>query len=255
MAHLGAVSGFVAGSVASNGSSPVLVLWDIDHTLIAAQGMGQLVYQRAFLAATGRSLRAAASFAGRTELAIMRETLLRHEIDPTDTAIGELAARVVAEFERARAEMAGRGRVLPGALATLAALAGEDSVHQGVLTGNLRAVARIKLEVFGLDAHLDMAAGAYGEDHVDRARLVGYAQARAARHFDARFDDARTVLIGDTRNDVRAALDAGVHVIGVATGEDAADELRRAGAATVLTRLEPAAIRRRIRELARTPSS
>lgn len=236
-------------SAASTEPSPVLVLWDIDHTLLAAQGVGIAVYQRAFLAATGKPMRVAPRFAGRTELATMRETLIRNEVAPTDAAVSELTDQLVEGFEQARAELADRGRVLPGAAATLAALAADGAVYQSVLTGNLREVARIKLEVFGLDGHLDLASGAYGEDHTDRAELVGFAQYRASRRFAVPFDNARTVIIGDTLNDVRAALTAGVSVIGVATGENEPDDLRDAGAEVVLTALDPDSVRRSLFEM------
>lgn len=233
----------------ANGQQAVLVLWDIDHTLLAAQGVGQAVYRRAFLDATGRQLRRLPSFAGRTELAIMREVLVRNDVEPTDAAISELTDRLVEGFERARPELADRGRVLPGAAATLAALGADGAVYQSVLTGNLREVARIKLEVFGLEAHLDLPSGAYGEDHVDRAELVGYAQYRASRRFGVPFGNARTVVIGDTLNDVRAALAAGVSVIGVATGENGSGDLREAGAGAVLPALEPDSVRRSLFEM------
>jgi phosphoglycolate phosphatase-like HAD superfamily hydrolase len=42
----------------------------------------------------------------------------------------------------------------------------------------------------------------------------------------------------DTPNDVEAALTAGVRVIGVATGTTSMEELRTAGADTVLSRLQ-----------------
>jgi hypothetical protein len=48
-----------------------------------------------------------------------------------------------------------------------------------VLTGNLREVARIELEVFGLDRYLGLGAGAYGDDDSDRWKLVAIARQRA----------------------------------------------------------------------------
>ncbi len=97
--------------------------------------------------------------------------------------------------------------------------------------------------------YLELEAGAYGEDHAERAQLVRYAQGRAARRFNILFDDAHTVLIGDTPNDVQAALQVGVHVIGVATGSSDREQLRRAGATVVLTELEPDLTRRSINQL------
>jgi phosphoglycolate phosphatase len=67
-----------------------------------------------------------------------------------------------------------------------------------VLTGNLREVARIKLETFELDGLLDLDADAYGDDHQDRAELVAIAQRRAGERAGAEFGNDTTVLIGDT---------------------------------------------------------
>lgn len=78
-----------------------------------------------------------------------------------------------------------------------------------MLTGNLREVARIKLEVFGLDSHLDLDSSAYGDDHRDRAELVAIAQSRTSARTGTIFGNRNTVLIGDTPNDVEAGATAG----------------------------------------------
>jgi phosphoglycolate phosphatase len=219
----------------------VLVLWDVDHTLIETRGVGFAIYQRAFPAATGRPLDQLAQISGRTELDIMRETLRANGIEPTDGAIGTLAAALVRGYEGARDELAATGRALPGATTTLQLLAADTRMHQAVLTGNLRDVARIKLEVFNLDTYLDLDASAYGDDHADRAQLVAIAQHRASERTGITFDDAHTALIGDTPNDIKAATTAGVRAIGVATGKSSVDDLRAAGATAVLADLTDAA--------------
>lgn len=217
--------------MSSDAPSPrLLLLWDVDHTLIETRGVGFAIYQRAFPTATGRPLVELAKVSGRTELDIMRETLRINGIDPTDEAVDRLAAALVQGYEDARAELGGQGRALPGARETLAELAADTSVYQTVLTGNLRDVARIKLEVFGLDGFLDLEAGAYGDDHQERVELVAIAQQRASDRAGVEFGNDATVLIGDTPNDVAAGLAAGVRVIGVATGKTSVDELREAGA-------------------------
>ncbi|MFI6031389.1 HAD family hydrolase [Amycolatopsis magusensis] len=218
-----------------------LLLWDIDHTLIETRGVGRAIYDRAFPAATGKPLAKLANVSGRTELDIMRESLRVNDIEPTEAMVGSLAAALTKGYEDARDELATVGRALPGAQETLAALADDPTVHQAVLSGNLRAVSRIKLEVFGLEGYLDLDSSAYGDDHASRPELVKIAQGRARERIGSRFDNAHTVLIGDTPNDVQAALTAGVRVVAVATGKSAEDELREAGAAVVLADLERAA--------------
>lgn len=216
----------------------LLVLWDVDHTLIETRGVGFAIYQRAFPTATGRPLTELARVSGRTELDIMRETLRINRLEPTDEAVGRLAAALVHGYENARQELTERGRALPGAAEILTQLAADETVFQTVLTGNLREVARIKLEVFGLDSLLDLDGGAYGDDHHERAELVAIAQRRAGQLAGTEFGSDATVLVGDTPNDVAAGLAAGVRVIGVATGKTSLDELRAAGATWVTDELE-----------------
>lgn len=95
---------------------------------------------------------------------------------------------------------------------------------------DLRDVARITLEVFHPDHYLDLDAGAYGDDDLERSKLVAIAQQRAAERTGVMFRNDATVLIGDTPKDVEAGLAAGVQVIGVATGATSTQEPRDVGA-------------------------
>ncbi|MGH3827015.1 MAG: HAD family hydrolase [Pseudonocardiaceae bacterium] len=215
----------------SNRPEPrLLVLWDLDHTLIAARGVGHAIYERAFPTATGTPLATAvASMSGRTELDIMTESLRLNGIEPTEEMLTRLARALVRGYQDARDELRTVGRALPGAHDTLASLAHNPTIYQSVLTGNLRDVARIKLEVFDLDHYLDLDAGAYGDDDPERFKLVAIAQRRAAEQTGVMFGNEATVIIGDTPKDVEAGLAAGVRVIGVATGTASTQELRDAG--------------------------
>jgi len=95
-------------------------------------------------------------------------------------------------------------------------------------------MARAKLAAVGLDAHLDLDVGAYGDHHEVRAELVHLARARARAAYDREFGGTATVLVGDTPLDVEAALATGARAVGVATGGPAAAELVAAGADAVL---------------------
>jgi phosphoglycolate phosphatase-like HAD superfamily hydrolase len=178
-----------------------------------------------------------ASISGRTELDITAESLRLNGIELTEQMTATLAAALVQGYQDAREELRTVGRALPGAAGAFAGLAREPAVYQTVLTGNLRDVARIKLEAFDLDRFLDLASGAYGDDDPNRSRLVALAQQRVRARTGVVFGDDGTVLIGDTPNDVEAGLAAGVRVIGVATGKTSAPELRDAGVHNVVTSL------------------
>lgn len=207
-----------------------LVLWDIDHTLIDTRGVGRELSAAAFLRTTGQPMREQAKIDGITESVIFRETAKLHGFT-TDRADFERFAQALAEEHVKRAaDLRERGHALPGAAAVLDAL-DADSVQQTVVSGNVRPVAEIKLQVFGLDQHILWDLGAYGEDHDTRAELVRLSLQRTEA------TAAQTVLIGDTPADVQGAHANGVRVIAVASGRSDEAALRDAGAEVVLSDL------------------
>lgn len=207
----------------------LLVLWDVDYTLVAADGLGTRLYEVVFLEMFGRELTAVAPKAGRTDRAIVGDTLALAGVarDQVDPFLARLA-RVAAD-----GAVPGAVRPLPGAAAAIAALA-TAGVRQSLLTGNIGPLAALKLDRAGLRDHLDLAAGAYGDTHEVRAELVTAARAAAGQRYGTDFSGTRTVLVGDTPLDVEAALATGARVVGVATGSYRAAELVAAGAEIVL---------------------
>lgn len=214
-----------------------LVLWDIDHTLIESRGLGRAIYERVFPAVTGQPLRELATVHGRTELDIMHDTLQLHDVEPTDTNIHRLATALAKGYRAAAEELATRGRVLPGVWQALEAFHSEVGLHQSLLSGNTTDVARVKVEAFGLDGYLDLALGAYGDDDRERAELVDIARKRAAQKLGTAISVEQVVLIGDTPADVEAAIASGTRIIAVASGTYTVEDLRAAGAETVLADL------------------
>ena len=215
--------------------SEQLVLWDIDGTLLNADGVGRDLYDVVFVQLFGRSIDAFAPMAGRTDRAIILETLTMAGVDEPRRYVDPFIAGLTAHAPSVREMVAIRGRALPGASDVLRGLQGR--AHQSVLTGNIRPVAEVKLAAVGLRDGLDLCIGAYGDDHEDRTQLVHVARRRAAGvhgQTATDFSGTSTVIVGDTPLDVSAALAAGARVVGVATGVYSEGELREAGALTVL---------------------
>jgi phosphoglycolate phosphatase len=224
----------------------LLVLWDVDGTLLNAGGVGTDLYNVVFLQLFGRTLEAYAPMAGRTDRAIILQTLELAGVPEPRRYVDPFIAGLTAHAPSVREAVTIRGRALPGAAEALAALAagdgrdgrdGDGRVHQSVLTGNIRPVAEVKLSAVGLRDPLDLCIGAYGDDHEVRTELVQVARRRAAAVHGSSpddFDGAATVLVGDTPLDIEAALAAGARAIGVATGSSKAAELLAAGAHAVL---------------------
>lgn len=222
----------------------VLVLWDIDGTLLNAGGVGRDLYDVVFLQLFGRSLSAYAPMAGRTDRAIILETLIMAGVDEPRRYVDPFIAGLSAQAPLIRSAMVSRGQALPGAAAALALIAGH--AHQSVLTGNIRPLAEVKLAALGLRDGLDLCIGAYGDDHEDRAELVQVARRRAAdvhgQSLPTSFAGRSTVVVGDTPLDISAALCAGARAVGVATGSYSAADLVAAGADAVLLNLADTSI-------------
>ncbi|MEY9948560.1 HAD family hydrolase [Kitasatospora sp. GAS1066B] len=210
---------------------PLIVLWDIDHTLIDNAGVSKEIYAAAFATVAGRQPSAPAVTDGRTDRLIMREMFDRDGLAQPDWDAVQ-AALEVAGRERFE-ELRQRGHALPGARDALTAAAKEPGIISSVLTGNIAANARLKLAAFGLDGLVALEVGAYGADRLERAALVEVAceRIRAAYAVPGR---TAVTLVGDTPRDVEAALTSGVAIVAVATGASSAADLRRAGAGTVL---------------------
>jgi phosphoglycolate phosphatase len=195
----------------------LLVLWDVDYTLVGADGLGTRLYEVVFREMFGRELTEVAPKAGRTDRAIIGDTLAMAGV-PVSAAGPFLAA-----LERVAADdtVPGPVRPLPGASEAIAALAAAG-IRQSLLTGNVRPLAALKLRRAGLGADLDLDAGAYGDVHEVRAELVTAARRAARRVYGLDFLD------------VEAALAAGARAVAVATGSYPAADLAAAGAHMVL---------------------
>src|SRR5215472_14997661 len=101
----------------------LLVLWDIDFTLIGASGVGLRLYDAVFRDMFGRELPGYAPMAGRTDRAIIIDTLARAAIPEPRQQVDEFIARLAAMAPAGRELAAGRSQALPGAAAALSALA------------------------------------------------------------------------------------------------------------------------------------
>jgi len=74
----------------------LLVLWDIDFTLIDAGGVGTRLYRMVFRDMFGTDLPAAANMAGRTDRAIVLDTLARAGIPEPRQHLDQFLARLAA---------------------------------------------------------------------------------------------------------------------------------------------------------------
>src|SRR5262249_58386565 len=93
----------------------------------------------------------------------------------------------------------------------------------GLLTGNWRRGACIKLDHFGLFHHFEF--GGYGDHHLDRDDVAREAWAEVRARFPQLAGAERVWVIGDTPLDVQCARAIGARAVAVATGWHSGTEL------------------------------
>ncbi len=224
----------VTGTVGGVTTPHRLVLWDIDQTLVDLRGLGAVWYTAALAEVAGVELRRLPSFGGRTERAISTDILTSHGVEATEENVRALWLALIAVSESHAPTLASNGRALPGAKDALNDFATYGGVVQTLVTGNLPEISVHKLTAFDLHEHLDFEIGGYGSLSAHRPDLVPAAVGQAAEKHRTEFAPESVVVIGDTPDDVRAALDNGAVAVAVATGHHSAEELADAGAHTVL---------------------
>ncbi len=116
-----------------------------------------------------------------------------------------------------------QGRVLPGIADLLKTLSERDDVLVGLLTGNVRAGARVKLGFFGLYDYF--TCGGFGDVHLDRDDVAHEAVGAVQLRLNGSMVRDRVWVIGDTPLDVRCARAIGASVAAVATGWHSTAEL------------------------------
>lgn len=205
-----------------------LVLFDVDGTLLTCGGHTRPLLGRALTEVFGEVPGIEGyDFAGRTDPRIVYDLAIAagRSADEVRAGLPRVRERYLAILEDGLP--AGAVAALPGAAELLARLAERAGLALGLLTGNWRRGAEVKLERAGLGGRF--AFGAFGDDGLDRDELPPIALARAAEATGRAVDASETLIVGDTLHDVACARAHGVHCAAVGTGA-AAGALAAAGA-------------------------
>jgi phosphoglycolate phosphatase len=203
-----------------------LILFDIDGTLIDSGGAGvrslNLAMEELF------SLENAfqgISMAGKTDTQIIKEGLMKYDLF-LDGSIGAVINAYLKHLEREIQN--DRKHVKPGIYEILDELKDLSGSELGLLTGNLEAGARIKLEPFMLNRYF--STGAFGSDDEDRNNLLPIAVGRFEKLFQKKIEIDSCIIVGDTPRDVECAHTYGAKCFAVATGPYSYDDLAETGA-------------------------
>ena len=199
--------------------SPVVLLWDIDGTLLrgrtAAIAAWRAVVQTELAAAIAWD---ALDTSGATDVSIALQICAQAGREAE--AASALLARYVEELTvRLQEDPA---IALPNAREVLAYMAAAPGYANLLLTGNLRRAAQVKLNSCGLAEFCQ--DGAFGESGPERNQVAAAARRLVSETWG---DTVPLLVIGDTPRDITAARFIGATVIAVASGNHAVGSLAR----------------------------
>ena len=203
-----------------------LLLFDIDGTLLIGRaGLHKGVMNRA-----GRDVFHpdfdvdAIDRLGSLDACVIPQILEKLDVTASEAACEEFRQRYFAGLWKAAQE----ATVLPGVPELLRTLGErQDQYIPGLVTGNYREAARIKLEATGIGFN-QFKLGAYGDLDTTRGELVRIAVIEAQEVYKQEFPWSHVVVIGDTLRDIECAHENGCRVIAVPTGWTTREELAAA---------------------------
>ena len=191
----------------------ISLLFDIDGTLMRAGNAGMKAVHDSLVEMFGDVAESDLVVHGRTDHGIMTDVFAgigqdyhvhRSDFDPL---YWSKLPGVMAKSD---------GELLPGVSQLLDTLSADPDVALGILTGNSRAAADIKLNYFGIERYFSF--GGYGDHHSDRNQVAAWAVDEARLSLEDSFDSDQVWVIGDTVNDVVCGRSIGAKVIAVETG-------------------------------------
>jgi phosphoglycolate phosphatase len=211
------------------------IFFDVDGTLIRTGGAGVQAFDQTFTTEFNvQNGTVDLTFAGKTDLSIVREFFRRHHLDPSPEQFQRFFDLYVFWLDHLLHTT--QGGICPGVW---------NFIHNsqaiphppllGLLTGNIRLGAEIKLRHYYLWDSFEI--GAFGDDHEDRNQLAVIALQRAQSVLGSDLEAKDVLVVGDTPLDVQCAKTIGAQSLAVATGPYALDQLKATNPTQAVTSL------------------
>jgi phosphoglycolate phosphatase len=202
-----------------------LVLFDIDGTLVHTGGAGIKAFAKTF-ATEFNALNGVEkiSFAGRTDVNLVREFFGIHRIEATPENFRRFFENYVFWLDQTVAQS--HGGTCRGVLEFIRdLLVLPNAPMLGLLTGNIRLGAEIKLRRYDLWDVFKI--GGFADDNEDRNQIAAAALGRGNRVLGRQLRGEEIVVVGDTPHDIRCGRHIGAKTLAVATGGAKLGELKK----------------------------
>jgi phosphoglycolate phosphatase-like HAD superfamily hydrolase len=201
-----------------------LILFDIDGTLIRTGGAGVKAFAEVFRMEFGASDGfERLKFAGRTDISLVREFFGFHNIPPSPENFERFFREYVECLKGIITDS--KTEVCQGIHDFIsAAKEMPEPPVLGLLTGNIRAGAQIKLQRVRLWDTFQ--TGAFADDHEERDHIAAIARQRGEQALNRELLHDEVLVIGDTPLDIKCGRAINAKVLAVATGGAELDVLK-----------------------------
>jgi len=201
------------------------ILFDIDGTLLKSYGgLGRIPFEISIEKVTGKKINLSkVDWLGRTDLDVIWNVLLENNFkeEYIKNFIPLIFEEYINNFKIFSYKNIDKFELIPN-VKNLLELIKEKPI--GLLTGNLKETAHIKLEILGINNYFPFGIGGYGDEDRDRSKLVLYAINRMKNYYK-NIDDF--IIIGDSFRDILCAKKNKIKILAVATGKNSYDELKK----------------------------
>jgi phosphoglycolate phosphatase len=212
-----------------------LVLFDIDKTLLVGSKFHYAALKKALSKVYGiKNPHSVPNMQGMTDLKIICTTLAFEKLD-LDTIKSGLNECMDLMYLNFKVALQDKDLIVLDGVRPLLENLQRHEIPMGLVTGNMEAIAWLKLEKVGLKKYFKF--GGFGDKVVKRSSLVKEAIAESEKSLGI-INYKNIFLVGDTPRDILGGQKVGVKTIGVATGDFSKDELNHAGADFILDDLK-----------------
>jgi phosphoglycolate phosphatase len=226
-------------SLGSNPSNPKplrdclkkVLLFDIDGTLVRSDSALGNLHHAAFIYGFKEVYGVKVSdevlsYAGITDKFEVRDILRKKGIDDDKISehMDEMFHAMTQYFSKNIVEADYRDSIIENVAQTLGQLSKSKELILGLLTGNVKDIAEMKMRALGISNYFKI--GAYGDSSENRTDLVDMAIADAVKQrLLEKIDKKQVYVIGDTKYDITCAKESGAVSVAVATGNSSKSDL------------------------------
>jgi phosphoglycolate phosphatase-like HAD superfamily hydrolase len=202
-----------------------LLLFDIDGTLLDMKGSGREASNKTLEKYFGiKNAFNSVPMMGRTDKYIWKMVCEKNNIPlKVFKKLKKLILKDYYKFLKEELKKRKNVMVYPG-LKEILNYCSKNGHYLGLLTGNFKKSAYIKLEHFGLDKYFQV--GGFGDDNEQRTKVAELAIKRAKKYFKKNFNNKEIFIIGDTPFDIECAKATNTISVAVATGGYSYNELK-----------------------------